>query len=116
MAIQKIAESSQQTLEPWGDVAAAITIPAPQIAGIRRIIPGLDTTRVGIWECSPGQFRATIEDAEIMHILAGRAVFTFDGEEPVEFEAGDTLLFPANTKGTWNVIEKIRKIFVVVPK
>ena len=36
-----------------------------------------------------------------MHILAGRGRFTPTSGEPIEFRSGDTLFFPADTKGEW---------------
>jgi hypothetical protein len=49
-----------------------------------------------------------------MHILAGRGRFTPMHGETIEFRAGDTLFFPANTTGEWHIAETLRKVFVVM--
>ena len=34
--------------------------------------------------------------------------------EPIEFRTGDTLFFPARTRGEWRIDETLRKVFVVM--
>jgi uncharacterized cupin superfamily protein len=47
-------------------------------------------------------------------VLAGRGAFTPAGGEPIEFRSGDTLFFPARTRGEWRIDETLRKVFVVM--
>ncbi len=68
----------------------------------------------GIWECTEGAFRRQITKREFSHFLEGRCTFTPDGGEPVEINAGDAVYFPANCFGTWNVLQAIRKTFIVL--
>jgi uncharacterized cupin superfamily protein len=62
-----------------------------------------DGVEAGIWECSPGR-----------HFIAGRCTFTPDGGEPLQIEAGDALMLPANCTGIWDVTETVRKTFVLM--
>ena len=33
--------------------------------------------------------------------------------EPVEIKGGDVLFFPENSKGTWEIIETVRKAYLI---
>ncbi|MNY52058.1 hypothetical protein D3C86_1876980 [compost metagenome] len=48
-----------------------------------------------------------------MHILAGECTFTPEGGDTQEIRAGDTLFFPAHTRGVWEIKQTLRKVFVV---
>ncbi len=48
-----------------------------------------------------------------MHFLAGTGTFAPDGEEAIEFGAGDTLFFAANTERLRDVRETMRKMYVI---
>ncbi|MFF2274462.1 cupin domain-containing protein [Agromyces sp. NPDC058126] len=74
--------------------------------------PGVD---VGFWECTPGRFAATREGyTEVCQFLAGRVTIEVDGEEPVTFGAGDTLVTPSGWRGVWDVHETVRKLYVII--
>ncbi|MOA14347.1 Cupin domain protein [compost metagenome] len=68
---------------------------------------------MGIWECSPGQFRRQVMEAEYSYIISGEGSFTPDGGESIEFRAGDALYFPANTEGTWDIRQALRKTYLI---
>lgn len=67
----------------------------------------------GTWECTPGQFRRAVMDAEFSHFIAGRATFVADDGQTVELNAGDAAFFPPFTRGIWIVHETLRKTYVV---
>ncbi len=69
----------------------------------------------GVWECTPGKWRRAIKSAEFARFVAGRCKFHPDGGETIEINAGDSVYFPANTSGTWEVIDTVRKTFFLVP-
>ncbi len=68
----------------------------------------------GVWESSPGKWRRAVTSAEFCHFVSGRCRFHADTGEVLEIEAGDAVLFPPNTKGTWEVIETLRKNYVLL--
>ena len=47
-----------------------------------------------------------------MHILSGRMTVTPDGRAPLGIGAGDVAVFPRGWRGTWQIHEKIRKLYV----
>ncbi|MEN9621261.1 MAG: hypothetical protein RL499_1454 [Actinomycetota bacterium] len=70
----------------------------------------------GIWQAEPGTFTATRDGYhEICYLISGRVTLTEEGEEPLELEAGDLFVTPAGWRGTWQVHESLRKVFVIVP-
>lgn len=68
----------------------------------------------GIWESDPGTSRwEFLTRGEIVHILAGRMTVTQDDGEPVELVAGSVAYFPLGWTGVWEVLEPVRKFYVV---
>ena len=68
---------------------------------------------VGVWECTPGPSYWTLETHEAVYILAGRMTVTPDGGTPQEVAAGDSAVFPRGWRGTWQIHETIRKLYVL---
>lgn len=63
-----------------------------------------------LWECDPSTFDWEYSDDETCYILEGKVkVKTFT--EEIEINKGDLVLFPKGLRCTWNVIEKIRKVY-----
>lgn len=73
-----------------------------------------DAVEAGVWECSPGRWRRQIVHQEFCHFIQGRCTFTPDGGEPIVIEAGDALMFAANTTGVWDIQETVRKTYVLI--
>ena|SRR6218665_1879627 len=68
----------------------------------------------GVWESDQGTSRwEFLTRGEIVHILSGRMTVQRDGEEPVELTAGSAAFFPLGWTGIWNVLEPVRKFYVV---
>lgn len=62
------------------------------------------------WECDPSTFDWEYDTDERAYVLEGKVkVKTPTGE--VEINKGDLVLFPKGLKCTWNVVEKIRKVY-----
>lgn len=73
-----------------------------------------DRMRCGVWESTPGGWRIEDRDvSESMFILNGRIRLTADGEDPVEFGAGDAVVLPAGWAGRWETVETVRKVYTV---
>lgn len=70
----------------------------------------------GIWEADAGTFTATREGYhELCYLLSGRVTLVEEGEQPLEVAAGDLFVTPAGWRGTWQVHETVRKIYVIIP-
>jgi uncharacterized protein len=72
-----------------------------------------DTSRMmsGYWEATPGTYHATYSAYEFVHMLAGKIIITPDGGMPVTVVAGDAFVVEADFKGTWEIVETVRKHF-----
>lgn len=72
-------------------------------------------TSAGCWSCTPGSFpvsnRAT---TECFHVLEGVFFLTNADGSARRCVAGDTVVLPKGWSGCWDVIETVRKIWVVV--
>lgn len=68
---------------------------------------------IGLWECSPGRFTADRSAAaEFCYFLAGKIVMTqLDGTRR-DLGPGDAVMLPRGWKGTWEIVEHTRKIYV----
>lgn len=71
--------------------------------------------RTGIWEATPGTTRSIKgETWEYCTILSGVVVLTEDGGTPQRFTAGDTFVMRPGFVGTWETVETVRKLWVIV--
>ena len=72
-------------------------------------------TKIGVWECTPGQFTADRTAAgEYCHILSGRAtVRNADGSISRDIGPGDLLVLPQGWTGEWVIHAHMRKLFVI---
>jgi hypothetical protein len=106
----------REELDQLGPVKVPLSSPAPALVGRKYIdeAPGIDS--MGIWECSPGRWQRTIMQEEFAHFIKGRARFISDAGEPLDIEAGDSIWFPANSAGVWEIIEEVRKVYVVIDR
>jgi uncharacterized cupin superfamily protein len=102
-------------LEDWGPLAEATPTEegaAPMhTSGITLWSDG--DQEVGVWECTPGPSYWVLETHEMVHILAGRMTVTPDGGVPLEIGPGDCAVFPRDWRGTWQIHETIRKLYVL---
>ncbi|MCI0148814.1 DUF861 domain-containing protein [Paraburkholderia sediminicola] len=115
MPITILSQSVSVTdLQDAGAVQRPLSRPACQTLGVDIPLDGAGENRTGLWECSPGRFERQLANAEVMHILSGSCTFTPTDGEPQEIRAGDTLFFPANTVGIWDIRETLRKVYVVM--
>ena len=91
--------------EPLGaPVAQTRNLPAP---------PADANASYGVWECSPGRWRRQVLKAEFSHILSGRCRFVPDVGEPVVLRGGDSVYFPPDSHGVWEIEQTLRKVYVV---
>lgn len=68
---------------------------------------------IGIWECTPGRFTADrSEAAEFCYFLDGKIVMTQADGTRRTLGPGDAIMLPLGWKGTWEILEQTRKIYV----
>ena len=105
-----LADATAADLEDWGPLEEA-TGEVMSTSGVELWADG--DSSVGIWQCTPGPSRWTLETNEVVHIVAGRMTVTPDGGEPAEIAAGGVAVFPRGWTGSWHVQETIRKVYAI---
>jgi len=113
MKVQKISRSVDTDLPEDRGTAGLPGTGRARVSGRQVVIPGSEAFDTGVFECTQDTYRRGVKEAEVMHFLAGAGTFAPDGEEAIEFGAGDTLFFAANTEGLWDVRETMRKVYVI---
>ncbi len=69
----------------------------------------------GTWDCTEGKWQADYSaKSEFCHILSGKVVLTDEDGTVATFGAGDSFVIPMGFAGTWEVLEKVRKLYVIV--
>lgn len=99
-------------LEDWGPRVGADT-GRPMMSG--RVFYEADGISIGVWECTPGGWAIENRpDTETVRILAGRARLTDADGTACELGAGDGLVLPKGWSGRWDILETVRKHYVIV--
>jgi uncharacterized protein len=69
----------------------------------------------GVWECTEGKWTADYASKnEFCHILSGKVVLTDEAGDSSTFSEGDSFVIPAGFSGTWEVVEPVRKLYVIM--
>lgn len=68
----------------------------------------------GTWECEPGKLQLDLEITEFCHLLKGHWILTAESGQVTEIRAGDSWVFPRGRKGVAEVVETVRKVYMVV--
>jgi uncharacterized cupin superfamily protein len=106
-----LAQAATMTeLEDWGPLEEA-TGPEMQTSGFTFWEEGDASS--GVWVCSPGPSFWELETNEFVHIIGGSMTVTLEGAESVTLKSGDTMMFPRGWKGTWEIHETLRKLYVI---
>jgi len=102
-----------QYLTPLG-VRSDATHGAPATAS--KIVYDVGPTAVGCWTCTPGSFPVACPrpTTEAFHVLEGIFFLTNADGSAQRCVAGDTVLLPKGWTGYWDIIETVRKLWVVV--
>ncbi len=67
----------------------------------------------GIWEAEPACWRVHYTEHEYCEILQGRIRMSHDDGSVREVAAGARFVVPAGWRGTWEVLEAARKVYVI---
>ena len=66
----------------------------------------------GLWICTPGKWYVEYVKWEYCDFREGYCIITPEGKEPIHLRAGDIFVIEPGMKGTWEVVETVRKYFV----
>jgi len=111
--LKQAARIAEAGLDDWGAVEQPIGIPVSHTRG-KLLHRGADgANEVGVWVCTPGKWRCVVERDEFCHFLSGRCTYIVDGGDSLRIEAGDAAFFPAGWSGTCEVIDTVRKTYMI---
>ncbi|MBV4461294.1 cupin domain-containing protein [Pseudomonas sp. COR58] len=68
---------------------------------------------VGVWEGAVGQWTVNYTEHEYCEILQGVSVLRDNDGNAKTLRVGDRFVIPAGFRGTWEVLEACRKIYVI---
>ena len=111
--LKQPAALAGDALVDWGPVAQPLGAAVSHTSGrlLHRDRDGRNET--GVWVCTPGTWRCEVERDEFCQFLAGRCVYTDNAGERLEIEGGDAAFFPAGWSGTCEVLETVRKTYMI---
>ncbi len=64
-----------------------------------------------VWECLPSKFNWHYDEEEWAYLYQGHVKVKTSGET-VEIRAGDFVIFPAGLSCSWEVLEKVVKVYL----
>ena len=67
----------------------------------------------GVWICTPGYWNCHVTADEFCHFLEGRCTYTHESGDVIEIEPDMAAFFPKDWKGTCQVHETIRKVYMI---
>ena len=111
-----LAAATTAELEDWGPLEEATSEDRPmQTHGLTLWSSGdgQAAAEAGVWQCTAGPSYWVQEENEFVHILSGSLTVTPDGGSPRKLGPGDAAVFPRGWRGTWDLHETVRKVYVV---
>jgi len=110
-----LSAAATAELEDWGPLEEATSDEVPmQVHGLTMWTgPEGSGQETGIWQCTAGPSYWVQEENEFIYLLSGSLTVTPDGGKPMTFGAGDSAMFPRGWRGTWDLHETVRKVYVV---
>jgi uncharacterized cupin superfamily protein len=68
---------------------------------------------VGLWESEPATWKVRYSEHEFCTILEGRLLMRDEAGGEITIGPGESFVIEAGFAGTWQVLEKVRKIYVI---
>ncbi|MFT5789188.1 MAG: putative cupin superfamily protein [Shewanella sp.] len=72
-----------------------------------------DQFHAGVWQGDIGRWKVNYSEHEYCEILSGTSIITDNGGNQTTVKTGDRFVIPAGFKGTWEVLESCRKVYVI---
>jgi uncharacterized cupin superfamily protein len=116
IVIRQAAAIPPAQLDNLGPVEAPLSWPPAELSGTKYLVGRPGVRMMGVWESSPGRWQRTVMQEEFAHFIEGSARFLPEEGEPIDIKAGDTIWFPPNTRGVWEISEKVRKVYIILYK
>jgi uncharacterized cupin superfamily protein len=97
------ADVHTESVEPDG-------LSAPLSTAVRALVEG--ELEVGIWEAGPGTDTDVAVD-EVFVVLAGAGTVTFEDGSVVELRPGVLVRLHEGDRTTWEISERLRKVYLI---
>lgn len=68
-------------------------------------------TRLGLWRCTPGEFRCIEKGDELQTLIAGRLTLIFEDGSEHHLEPGQSIYTEKGERVIWRIEETVTKIF-----
>ena len=101
------------SMEPMQIDEASIVSGNPTGSGTTLYTSPDGRTTVGLYRCTPGVFRATLDAVDVTHLLSGRVVIRIEGGETIVAGPGDTYVLPVGKELLVDVRETITDIYTI---
>ncbi|MEW6256479.1 MAG: cupin domain-containing protein [Pseudomonadota bacterium] len=112
MKLHRLDRSAAETIDaPVKPEALLAGQPSPR-AVVTYDAPG-ERLCVGEWTAEVGTWRVTYDEWEYCLVVSGRCVVTGDDGTRIEAGPGDAFVLEPGFTGTWQVLEPMRKHWVV---
>ena len=89
-------------------------MPLSTCRGVARGFFKYENLAAGTWQWAPGKLQLDLGITEFCHLLKGHWILTSESGQVTEIKAGDSWVFPRGWKGTAEVLETVRKVYLVV--
>jgi uncharacterized cupin superfamily protein len=115
MSIQSVVDFSEATTpaERFKPAAEKILKGDPEQTVYNHYNSPCGQMSAGVWEGEVGQWKVNYTEHEYCEIVQGVSVLRDEEGNAKTLRAGDRFVIPAGFKGTWEVLEACRKIYVV---
>ncbi|ANJ59070.1 cupin domain-containing protein [Pseudomonas silesiensis] len=114
MSIQNIVDFSQAATDPerYRPDPAKVLKGDPEQVVYNHYNSPCGQLNAGVWEGAVGQWHVNFTEHEYCEIVQGVSVLRDNDGNSKTVRAGDRFVIPAGFRGTWEVLEPCRKIYV----
>ena len=118
MSIEQVIDFASQTPEAqrYAPAAEKILSGQPDQVVYHHYSSPCEQFGAGVWEGAVGQWAVNYTEHEYCEIVQGVSVLRDEHGNAKTLRAGDRFVIPAGFKGTWEVLEPCRKIYVIFEK
>ncbi len=67
----------------------------------------------GVWEAEPGHWTISYSEHEYCEILEGESILRDRAGNAKALRTGDRFVIPAGFEGSWEVLQRTRKVYVI---
>ena len=118
MSIEQIVDFATQTPEAqrYSPAPEKILRGQPEQVVYHHYSSPCEQFGAGVWEGAVGQWTVNYTEHEYCEIVQGVSVLRDEQGNAKTLRVGDRFVIPAGFRGTWEVLEACRKVYVIFEK